>query len=42
MNKKEMIEQIKIILKANENNNYCSIDCLKDMIREVIEEVSDD
>jgi len=41
MDKKEMIEAIKNILKANENNPYCSVDCLVDMIKEIIMEVSD-
>ena len=42
MSKEEMIEQIRIILKANENNPHCSVEFLVDMIKEVIDEVSDD
>ena len=42
MNKEEMIEQIRIILKANEDNPHCSVEFLVDMIKEVIEEESDD
>lgn len=41
MNKQEMINEIKGILKANEDNSYCSVYWLADMIKEVIEEVSD-
>ena len=40
MSKEEMIEQIRIILKANEDNPHCSVEFLVDMIKEVIEEVS--
>ena len=40
MSKEEMIEQIRTILKANENNPHCSVEFLIDMIKEVIEEVS--
>ena len=42
MSKEEMIEQIRIILKSNEDNPNCSVEFLVDMIKEVIEEVSDD
>ena len=42
MDKQEMIEAIKNILKANENNPYCSVEFLVDMIKEVIEEESDE
>ena len=40
MSKEEMIEQIRIILKANEDNPHCSVKFLVDMIKEVIEEVT--
>ena len=42
MNKKEMIENIETLIKANKDNDNCSIYWLADMIKEVIEEVSDD
>ena len=41
MNKEEMIEQIRIILKANEDNPHCSVEFLVDMIKEVIEEIKE-
>lgn len=40
MSKEEMIEQIRIILKANEDNPHCSVKFLVDMIKEVIEGVA--
>ena len=42
MNKVEMIESIETLIKANKDNDNCSIYWLADMIKEVIEEVSDD
>jgi|TARA_R100000084_G_scaffold108089_2_gene69820 hypothetical protein len=36
MSKEEMIEAIKNILKANENNPNCSVFWLADMIQEVV------
>jgi hypothetical protein len=42
MNKAEMIESIETLIKANKDNDNCSIYWLADMIKEVIEEVSDD
>ena len=41
MSKKEMIENIETLIKANKDNDNCSIYWLADMIKEVIEEVSD-
>jgi hypothetical protein len=42
MSKKEMIENIETLIKANKDNDNCSIYWLADMIKEVIEEVSDE
>jgi hypothetical protein len=42
MNKKEMIENIETLIKANKDNDNCSKYWLVDMIKEVIEEVSDE
>tara|TARA_R100001079_G_C4406258_1_gene133588 strand:- start:685 stop:813 length:129 start_codon:yes stop_codon:yes gene_type:complete len=42
MNKVEMIESIETLIKANKDNDNCSVYWLADMIKEVIEEVSDD
>jgi hypothetical protein len=42
MNKVEMIESIETLIKANKDNDNCSIYWLADMIKEVIEEVSDE
>jgi|TARA_R100000482_G_C5009345_1_gene94990 hypothetical protein len=42
MNKAEMIESIETLIKANKDNDNCSIYWLAYMIKEVIEEVSDD
>ena len=42
MDKKEMIENIETLIKANKDNDNCSVYWLADMIKEVIEEVSDE
>lgn len=42
MNKVEMIESIETLIKANKDNDNCSVYWLADMIKEVIEEVSDE
>ena len=42
MSKVEMIESIETLIKANKDNDNCSVYWLADMIKEVIEEVSDD
>ena len=36
MDKQEMIDEIKIILKANKDNPYCSVFWLADMIKEIV------
>ena len=36
MTKQEMINEIKGILKANEDNPYCSVFWLADMIKEIV------
>tara|TARA_R100001163_G_C4879803_1_gene77645 strand:+ start:127 stop:309 length:183 start_codon:yes stop_codon:yes gene_type:complete len=36
MTKQEMIDEIKAIIKANEDNPYCSVFWLADMIQEVV------
>ena len=36
MNKQEMIDEVKIIIKANEDNPYCSVFWLADMIIEIV------
>jgi len=41
MNKVEMIESIETLIKANKDNDNCSVYWLADMIKEVIEEVLD-
>ena len=42
MNKVEMIESIETLIKANKDNDNCSVYWLADMIKEVIEEVYDE
>ena len=37
MNRKEMIEEIESLCKANKNNPYCSIYWLADMIKEIVD-----
>ena len=37
MSKKEMIEEIESLCKANKNNPYCSVYWLADMIKEIVE-----
>jgi len=37
MSKKEMIEEIESLCKANKNNPYCSIYWLADMIKEIVD-----
>lgn len=39
MSKAEMIEEIETLIRANKNNDNCSIYWLADMIKEVVEEV---
>jgi len=41
MSKAEMIENIETLIKANKDNDNCSVYWLADMIKEVIKEVSD-
>ena len=36
MDKQEMIDEIKIIVKANEDNPHCSVFWLADMIKEIV------
>ena len=36
MNKQEMIDEVKIIIKANEDNPNCSVFWLADMIEEIV------
>jgi hypothetical protein len=36
MSKQEMIDEVKGILKANENNPYCSVFWLAEMIKEIV------
>jgi len=36
MDKQEMINDVKGILKANEDNPYCSVFWLADMIKEIV------
>jgi hypothetical protein len=38
MSKAEMIEEIETLIRANKNNDNCSIYWLADMIKEIIEE----
>ena len=42
MSKEEMIEHIETLIKANKDNDNCSVYWLADMIKEIIEEVSDE
>ena len=42
MSKAEMIEDIETLIRANKNNDNCSIYWLADMIKEIIEEVNDE
>jgi len=42
MSKVEMIESIETLIKANKDNDNCSVYWLADMIKEIIEEVADD
>ena len=42
MSKVEMIESIETLIKANKDNDNCSLYLLADMIKEVIEEVTDE
>ena len=37
MSKKEMIEEIESLCKANKNNSYCSVYWLADMIKEIVD-----
>ena len=37
MDKKEMIDEIQSICKANKNNPYCSVYWLADMIKEIVD-----
>ena len=37
MSKKEMIEEIESLCKANKNNPYCSVYWLADMIKEIVD-----
>ena len=39
MNKEEMIEDIETLIKANKNNDNCSVYWLADMIKEVINDI---
>ena len=41
-NKDELIDEIQAICKANKDNDNCSLYWLADMIKEVIEEVTDE
>ena len=36
MSKQEMIDEIKVLCKANEDNPYCSIYWLADQIKEIV------
>ena len=38
MSKAEMIEEIETLIRANKNNDNCSIYWLADMIKEIIED----
>ena len=38
MLKKELIEEIELILRTNKNNKYCDIEQLKYLLTEIIEE----
>ena len=38
MSKAEMIQDIETLIRANKNNDNCSIYWLADMIKEIIEE----
>ena len=42
MNKAEMIEDIETLIRSNKDNDNCSVYWLADMIKEVIEEVTDE
>ena len=37
MSKKEMIEEIESLCKANKNNPYCSVYWVADMIKEIVD-----
>ena len=37
MNKQEMINEIQSLCKANEDNPYCSVYWLADMIKEIVD-----
>ena len=37
MNKAEMIEDIEMIIKANKNNEYCSVYYLANMIIDIVD-----
>ena len=37
MNKSEMIEEIRSLCNANENNPYCSVYWLADMIMDIVD-----
>ena len=37
MSKKEMIEEIESLCKANKNNPYCSVYWSADMIKEIVD-----
>ena len=37
MSKKEMVEEIESLCKANKNNPYCSVYWLADMIKEIVD-----
>ena len=39
MSKKEMIEEIESLCKANKNNPYCSVYWLADMIKEIVDSI---
>lgn len=41
MSKTEMIEGIETLIKANKDNDNCSVFWLADMIKEVIQEVNE-
>jgi len=47
MTKQEMIDEVKSIIKGNEDNPYCSVFWLADMIKEIVtdpdlEDISDE
>ena len=39
MDKKEMIDEIQSLCKANKNNPYCSVYWLADMIKEIVDSI---